>query len=132
LPVAQVRAASVKTSAYKPTVPGSTPGSATTLKPKGTGLVKEDIEQTMKSIIQRGPDRVMVNPDQAVPSRMAREKFNVEPDIIFIREDGWSLAAPSRLETLAFAAWADRWTHFVRCPDQNPSPISEYSLNLRT
>ena len=85
-----------------------------------------DIEQVVQDIIWYGPDRVLVNPDCAVDPKRARNDYNVEPDIIFIRNDGWSLAAPSFLERDAFGLWENEWTHFMRRPEKEAKPISEY------
>ena len=86
-----------------------------------------NIEDTVQEIMRYGPSRVLVNHGYAVDSKRARNDYNVEPDIIFIRNDGWSLAAPSSLERDAFGMWENEWTHFMRRPETEAKPISEYN-----
>lgn len=63
--------------------------------------------------------------DATTPER-ARSMYGVEPDVIFLRHDGWSLGAPSRLEGTAHMIWSEYWTHFARRGDTHFRPISEY------
>jgi hypothetical protein len=35
-------------------------------------------------------------------------------DVIFVRDDGWTLGAPSHLEAAAARTWADRWAYRLR------------------
>ena len=59
--------------------------------------------------------RVMVEMDGlSVPPKQAKDVFQITPDIIFLRDDGWSLGAPLVLEKTAYDLWKDNWTHFVR------------------
>lgn len=86
-----------------------------------------DIHEVTKNIMANGPTRVLITRQgDAYPSKRAREQYGVEPDIIFIRNDGWSLAAPAYLEREAFDLWPDFWTHFIRKPQRFAHPISEY------
>lgn len=72
-------------------------------------------------------DRVVVNEfGEAVSLKRAVDEFNVKPDIIFVRDDGWCLGAPALLEKTAYRIWRDSWTHFWRRGDENKTPISEY------
>lgn len=74
-----------------------------------------------------GPDRVLVNANgEAVSSVRARRIAGVTPDIIFIRDDGWSLGAPAALEAIAYSIWRKEWAAFARRGDLAPSPITEY------
>ncbi len=63
----------------------------------------------------KGPTRVIVDKDGlGVSSKIAKDVCQVTSDIIFIRDDGWSLGAPKEFEKVAFDIWKDSWTHFVR------------------
>ena len=84
------------------------------------------ITETVGQIFRSGPDRVMVGMEDSVSSRRAREDYGIDPDIIFIRNDGWSLAAPSSLEHYAYRTWKAEWTHFVRKPNMVAVPIDQY------
>lgn len=67
----------------------------------------------------------MVNAEEALSSKRARD-VGVVPDVIFIRNDGWSLGAPKRLESAAHRLWADEWIGFVRRPSTTAQPIGLY------
>lgn len=69
--------------------------------------IKKDIERTRK-----GPDRVVINEHgEAVPPRVAIRDYGIDPRdcTIFVREDGWSLAAPKRFREVAEELWRDEW-----------------------
>lgn len=73
------------------------------------------------------PTRVVVDSDgYAVPPSKAKAGYGIEPDIVFEREDGWSLGAPSKYENLAYMAWEGEWVSFQRKEDKEPQHISEY------
>lgn len=82
--------------------------------------------KTEKKIIN--PNRVIVGKGRAIPARKAKAQFGIEPDIIFIRDDGWTLGAPSQFEKEAYETWKDHWTHFVRpgISDAKSRPIEHY------
>lgn len=89
-----------------------------------TGL---NMEAARRRVMVHGPDRVVIDPSgEAVPSRIARARHHIVPDVIFIRRDGWTLAAPKRFEHVAFAIWPDEWIGFMRRPSWEVFPISEY------
>lgn len=74
------------------------------------------------------PTRVIYNEhaDATTPER-AFNLYGVEPDVIFLRHDGWSLGAPKYLEGVAYRVWKNEWTWFARKGDVYFTPISEYS-----
>ena len=63
--------------------------------------MSDQLQAFAKDIMEHGPQRVMISVDEAVSSRRAREDYGINPDVIFIRNDGWSLGAPTRLEAAA-------------------------------
>lgn len=74
------------------------------------------------------PTRVIVDSDgMGVPSSRAFTEYKVAPDVIFIREDNWSLGAPSEFESVAFKMWEDYWTHFAYIKTGRWLPITEYN-----
>jgi hypothetical protein len=86
-----------------------------------------NVPEMIDKIFTSGPDRVVINENgEATTSQRAIEQHRITPDIIFIRFDGWSLAAPESLESVAYKLWKDDWTHFVRRPSMTPLPIREY------
>jgi len=50
--------------------------------------------------------RVVIDSDGgAVPS----EHTQIQPTVVYIRDDGWSLGAPEHFRSVAFAMWRDKW-----------------------
>ena len=71
------------------------------------------------------PTRILIEPDYGVPPN----RTDIKPDIIFVRDDNWSLGAPKKLEANAYNLWADSWTHFAQAPHFVKQPICEYLAN---
>ncbi len=73
------------------------------------------------------PTRVIVEADgSATTPRRAAHIFQVISNIIFIRDDGWTLGAPKEFESIAYGIWKDSWTHFVRKGHTQWIPIERY------
>lgn len=71
--------------------------------------------------------RVVVSKSgEAVTPAMALDVYGIYPDIAFLRDDGWSLAAPMQFEEIAYEMWKDKWTHFMRKPNRVWSDIENY------
>lgn len=88
-----------------------------------------NLEAAIKRMMVHGPDRVVINAEQeGVSSKRAREEHGINPDVVFIRRDGWTLGAPKRFAAAAFGTWADEWIGFVEKPQTTARPISEYKL----
>lgn len=67
------------------------------------------------AIVRRGPDRVIINMHgDGIGADRAKRLFNVTPDVIFIRDDGWSLGAPFKFEGLAERMWLEQWIGVMR------------------
>lgn len=80
-------------------------------------------------ILERGPDRVMVDwTGRAYPARKALEKGFL-PDVIFIRDDGWSLGAPLRLARHAYDLWPDKWIGVLKHGETKPIPVKVFLLD---
>lgn len=84
------------------------------------------MSKEIRNIMARGPDRVMIDPDEAVTSKRARKEYRIRPDVVFIRKDGFSLGAPQHLEHAAYVLWKDEWEYFLRLPMIIPIPMTEY------
>jgi hypothetical protein len=80
----------------------------------------------VKDIITRGPDRVMIDPQEAVTPKRARVDYGITPVIVFIRQDGWSLGAPQHLEHAAYRLWKDEWVYYLRYPEILLHSMEEY------
>ncbi len=73
------------------------------------------------------PSRVMVCKDGfALPVDDALE-MGVSIDVIFLRDDNWSLAAPIELESIAYNIWKNSWVAFSRAPYFRWQKIQSYS-----
>jgi hypothetical protein len=90
-----------------------------------------DINKIIQDIMMSGPDRVVINDQaEAISSKRAREQHNITPDVIFIRDDGWSLAAPMGLIRVAYNTWPDQWTHVLFRGRQDPMTIEEFRTRV--
>lgn len=76
-------------------------------------------------LVDEDPRRVVINEtgESVSPARAAA--LGILHDIIFIRGDGWTLAASADLESVAYELWKSEWIGFVR-EDCIVHPISEY------
>lgn len=83
-----------------------------------------NLEQTEANILQSGPSRVVINADgEAHNPQFAMHHFKIGVEVIFIRNDGWSLGAPKRFEDVAFLTWWDHWVarmDFVERSEEYP------------
>lgn len=88
-----------------------------------------NLEAAVKRVMVHGPDRVVINAEQeAIGWDRARAQYGIKPDVIFIRNDGWTLGAPKQFEAQAFGAWADSWIGFIQRPETVAKPMSEYKF----
>lgn len=60
--------------------------------------------------------RIMVDEHEAVSLRNPRA-HGLIPAVVFIRDDGWMLAAPEGLERAAECHWSDEWRFVATAPD---------------
>jgi hypothetical protein len=73
--------------------------------------------------------RRILDPENSIgyTTRMAAGRGLPVPDVIFIRDDAWSLGAYDANEREAFAMWRDSWATFARKADGYiVRPMSEY------
>lgn len=75
------------------------------------------------------PDRVVIDKfGQASPTTplIPNEHSTTPFDVIFFRNDGWTLGAPQELETVAFKMWRDKWVAYARRGGNGKIPIAQY------
>ena len=85
------------------------------------------LEQAEAEIKKWGPRRVIINRDgEAVSPERARRLQDRSPDVIFIRNDGWTLGAIKELADKAEALWPDEWIAVLILPGLHPIPYTEY------
>ena len=51
---------------------------------------------------------------------------HVAPTLVFIRDDGWMLAASEKFEAIAHEMWEDKWVGFCRFPSTTVQDIADY------
>lgn len=72
-------------------------------------------------------DRVVINSDgYAVTPQRARDEYSISPDIVFVRDDGWTLGAPKSLERIAYRMWKKEWVYFATKDEKKLKSIDEY------
>ena len=77
-------------------------------------MTNEELQAAAASILEHGPTRVVINADgEAVPPKRAKS-MGIVPDVILIRDDGWSLGAPPQFAAVAQSLWADKWVGFLK------------------
>lgn len=69
-----------------------------------------------------GFNRILIDENQAVSPRKAYE-MGFEPEVGFMRKDGWCLGAPFQLEYAARRLWQGEWTHTIRKGETEWTPI---------
>lgn len=93
----------------------------------------EIIEAAVKEIAKWGARRVLTNNDPVTatsPERAYRLNSS-EPDIIFIRNDGWTLGTKKEWEAEARALWEDMWVAVIIRPGVRAISYLDYKgLNL--
>lgn len=82
------------------------------------------LEEAGRLLLKHGPCRIMVSEDTAVSPRRAEGVLLAS--VVFVRDDGWSLATPKKFEREAYAMWKGSWIGFARFPIKNVLPISRY------
>lgn len=72
------------------------------------------------------PRRVMVAKHIAASPDAAEKRFGIKPDVVFVRNDGWTLGAPENLASHAHAQWPETWIAFYRLDDMRVRPIDDF------
>lgn len=90
----------------------------------------EKLKDYAARVVARGPSRVMISEDEGVCCARARGEYGITPDIIFIRDDGWTLGAPSNLIAAAERTWADDWIGVLVKPESKPVSYHEWRKTL--
>lgn len=67
------------------------------------------INHIKNQVLASGPTRVLVDSDGTSVSLKDAERQNIKPDLIYIRDDAWSLGVPKKLEAQAKLLWFGHW-----------------------
>jgi len=85
------------------------------------------LTNAVSRILANGPTRVVISEDgSAVSPKRAKEAYRITPDVVFIRDDGWSLGAPKRFADIAEAIWENKWRGVLLRPLSVPITYGEY------
>ena len=63
----------------------------------------------INKIKQSGPNRVVIDIEGTAVNPKRAAEMGVQPDIVYVRKDGWSLGAPNQFKQIAFDMWSDEW-----------------------
>ena len=73
-------------------------------------MTDAELSALYNKIAANGPDRVVITVHgEGVSPWQAKTQYRIQPDIIFIRNDGWSLGAPRYLVDVANKMWQAEW-----------------------
>ena len=79
--------------------------------------MQREIFKALVNIAYNGPTGVVVSSDgETKPPLKAKEEDDIGPDIIFIRDDGWSLGAPAVFEEIADGMCTSDWVCVIHKP----------------
>ncbi len=86
------------------------------------------VKSSLIHIAVRGPDRTMIEEYEAKPTKIAKDMYDQEPVVVFIRGDGWSLGASKKLVHAAERIWRDKWAVVLTLPDGKIYGYQEWCL----
>ena len=87
----------------------------------------EQLEQWLKRIAAQGPTRVIIDAQgTATPPGRAKKIFFIDPDVVFIRDDGWTLGAPTKFAEVARKMWEHDWVAYAIPPYIRTEPMSTW------
>lgn len=77
-------------------------------------MSRDETDVLERNINDHGPTRVVVRPDgyAAHPNFAAKQEIQI--DVVFVRNDGWSLGAPEEFEDKARDTWPSKWVAMLR------------------
>lgn len=70
-----------------------------------------------------GFTKVLIRASGEAVSYDRARAIGVDPDIGFMRKDGWSLGAPESLADIAKEMWRSEWTHEIKRGERFWRPI---------
>lgn len=68
-----------------------------------------DLDAALRTIIAHGPSRVVIDGNATATSPKRALQKGISYDVVFIRNDGWTLGAPDTLARCAYLTWPDQW-----------------------
>lgn len=78
-------------------------------------MSKTELQTLVEKIKKNGPTRIVANADgYCMTPDMALNELLLVPDVIFIRQDGWSLGAPLQFANVARDMWLGEWVTAIQ------------------
>lgn len=71
-------------------------------------------------------DRVLVSAEGEATTPWKAHRMGIDPEIILVRNDGWSIAAEAELKQVAFDLWPNEWLGFIVRPEKIITPIRDW------
>ena len=88
------------------------------------GIDRQQINGFIVKAFASGPDRVVTHTEggevKNATSRERASQMEIYPDVVFVREDGWTLGATYEMSIAARRMWQGRW---VACLDVRTSQV---------
>ena len=87
--------------------------------------IQEALDIAMENLGQYGTDRVVTSARATtVPYAYAGE-FGIEVELVFIRDDGWTLGCHRTHQSVAYQMHQDRWIAMIIKPEGEPRLIGD-------
>lgn len=83
-------------------------------------------KKALEQLRLQGPTRVVIQRDGYAVNYRRAQGQGVNVDVVFVRNDGWTLGAPTEYEQVAYKLWPTEWVGYMRY-GMDYQPISEYS-----
>ena len=100
----------------------------------GRSVQEMEEDSVMRVVVNRAGETIHAS----VLAKQCREALHAQdphliaaladtnPTTVFIRKDGWMLAASPRFESVAYGMWSDEWVGFCQYPDDIIQDIEDY------
>lgn len=70
---------------------------------------EERIDQAVEVLRKQGPQRTLLPDGTGVRPKHAYKDFGIIPEIVFIRQDGWTLGVMPDTYEMGRKMWEDEW-----------------------
>ena len=84
-----------------------------------------------ESILRHGPNRVLIDEHGTAVAPLCARQMGLGPkkgDVIVIRRDGWTLAAPAHLAESAKDIWSSDLVGYMVCPARKIYPMYKWDM----
>jgi len=85
-------------------------------------MPKVNLRRVAQKIMIAGPTRVVIDQEGTGVTCQRAKKLGVKPQIIFIRDDGWSIGCRREHEDVTESLWTERWIGVIIAPSSEAQP----------